>query len=135
LASFPTGGGLGTLGGMTAAKDAVGGYGERVAVRHLVERGLVLLDRNWRCPLGEVDVVMRDRGDVVAFIEVKTRRGDRFGTPAEAVGPAKVRRLRRIAAAWLAHRGIHPAEVRFDVVEVRPQRSGPAVVTHLAGAF
>jgi putative endonuclease len=117
------------------AKDAVGGYGERVAVAYLVARGLVLLDRNWRCPLGELDIVMRDRGDVLVFVEVKTRRSDRFGTPAEGVDRAKVRRLRRLGAAWLAQAGIHPAEVRFDVVEVRPQRSGPAAVTHLPGAF
>jgi putative endonuclease len=117
------------------AKDAVGGYGERVAIAHLVERGLLLLDRNWRCPEGELDAVMRDRGDVLVFVEVKTRRSERFGTPAEAVGPAKVRRMRRLAAAWLAQAGIHPAEVRFDVVEVRPRPSGAADVTHLPGAF
>jgi putative endonuclease len=117
------------------AKDAVGHYGERVAVAYLIARGLILLDRNWRCPLGEIDVVMRDRGDVLVFVEVKTRRSDRFGTPAEGVDRAKVRRLRRLAAAWLAQAGIHPAEVRFDVVEVRPQPSGPAIVTHLPGAF
>jgi putative endonuclease len=113
----------------------VGGYGERVAIAHLVERGLLLLDRNWRCPEGELDAVMRDRGDVLVFVEVKTRRSERFGTPAEAVGPAKVRRMRRLAAAWLAQAGIHPAEVRFDVVEVRPRPSGAADVTHLPGAF
>jgi putative endonuclease len=122
-------------GGGPRAKDAVGGYGERVAVAHLIERGLILLDRNWRCPHGEIDVVMRDRGDVLVIVEVKTRRSDRFGAPAEAVGPDKVRRLRRLAAAWLAQSGIHPAEVRFDVVEVRPRPSGPADVTHLPGAF
>src|SRR5215468_3584170 len=92
------------------AKDAVGGYGERVAVAYLIARGLILLDRNWRCPLGEIDIVMRDRGDVLVFVEVKARRSDRFGTPAEAVGHAKVRRLRRLAAAWLAQAGIRPAE-------------------------
>jgi putative endonuclease len=117
------------------AKDAVGGYGERVAVAYLVARGLILLDRNWRCPLGELDIVMRDRGDVLVFVEVKTRRSDRFGTPAEGVGRAKVRRLRRLGAAWLDQAGIHPAEIRFDVVEVRPRPTGPAVVTHLPGAF
>jgi putative endonuclease len=117
------------------AKDAVGRYGERVAVAYLIERGLLLLDRNWRCEHGELDAVMRDRGDVLVFVEVKTRRGDRFGAPAEAVGRAKVLRMRRLAAAWLAQSGIHPAEVRFDVVEVRPRRSGAADVTHLPGAF
>src|SRR5258706_2383830 len=117
------------------AKDAVGGYGERVAVAHLIERGLVLLDRNWRCPHGEIDVVMHDGADVLVFVEVKTRRSDRFGTPAEAVGRTKVARLRRLPAAWLDQAGIHPAQGPFDVVEVRPRPSGAADVTHLPGAF
>ena len=133
--SGPTAGRGPTAGTGPRAKDAVGRYGERVAVQHLVELGLVPLDRNWRCPHGEIDLVMREHGDVLVFVEVKTRRSERFGTPAEAVGRAKVRRLRRLAALWLAEAGIHPAEVRFDVVEVRPQPSGAAIVTHLPGAF
>jgi putative endonuclease len=119
---------------MTAAKDGVGAYGERQAVRFLSEQGMRLLDRNWRCADGEIDIVARD-GEVLVFCEVKTRRGLRFGAPSEAVVPAKVRRLRRLAAQWLAASGIHPAEVRFDVVSVlRPQR-GPARIEHVRGAF
>src|SRR3954463_4115682 len=105
---------------MTQAKDAVGAYGERVACAHLVEQGMVVLDRNWRCPAGELDLILRD-GDALVFVEVKTRRGDRFGTPAEAVGEAKVRRLRRLAAAWLEQAGLPPVTVRFDVVAVHPR--------------
>ncbi|GIH13626.1 YraN family protein [Rugosimonospora africana] len=119
---------------MTQAKDAVGAYGERVAVRYLVDRGMVLLARNWRCSSGEIDAILRDR-DVLVFVEVKTRRGDRFGSPASAIVPAKVARLRRLAAQWLAQAGIHPREVRFDVVEVWARRSGAATVEHLRGAF
>jgi putative endonuclease len=119
---------------MTRAKDAVGAYGERVAVRYLTEQGMVLLDRNWRCPAGELDAVLRD-GEVIVFAEVKTRRSGRFGTPAEALIPAKVVRLRRLAALWLDHARQHPREVRFDVVSVLPQPAGPAVVEHLRGAF
>jgi putative endonuclease len=119
---------------MTQAKDAVGAYGERVAVRYLLDQGMVLLDRNWRCPFGEIDAILRE-GDVLVFVEVKTRRGTRFGSPASAVVPAKVARLRRLGAQWLAQAGIHPPEIRFDVVEVLAQRSGPAVVEHLRGAF
>jgi putative endonuclease len=125
----------GRLGGMTRAKDAVGAYGERVAVRYLLDQGMVLLARNWRCATGEIDAVLRDRGDVLVFVEVKTRRSERFGTPAAAVLPAKVVRLRRLAARWLSQARIHPHEVRFDVVEVLPQRSGPARVAHLRSAF
>jgi putative endonuclease len=119
---------------MTRAKDAVGAYGERVAVRYLLDQGMVLLDRNWRCPSGEIDAILRDR-DVLVFVEVKTRRGGRFGSPAAAVVPAKVARLRRLAAQWLAQAAVHPDEVRFDVVEVLARRSGAALVEHLRGAF
>ncbi|TMM32632.1 MAG: YraN family protein [Actinobacteria bacterium] len=119
---------------MTRAKDAVGAYGERVAVRYLIDQGMVLLDRNWRCRAGELDAVLRD-GDTVVFAEVKTRRSGRFGPPAEAVVPAKVRRLRRLAALWLAQSRVRPREVRFDVVSVLPRSSGPATVEHLRGAF
>ncbi len=119
---------------MTRAKDAVGAYGERVAVAHLLEQGMVVLDRNWRGRGGELDVVLRDGASVV-FAEVKTRRSERFGTPAEAVGPAKVRRLRRLAAQWLAATGLRPREVRFDVVSVLPQASGRARVEHIRAAF
>jgi putative endonuclease len=119
---------------MTRAKDAVGAYGERVAVRYLVDQGMVLLDRNWRCGAGEVDAILRD-GDTLVFAEVKTRRSGRFGVPAEALVPAKVTRLRRLAAIWLARSTLRPREVRFDVVSVLPQATGPATVEHLRGAF
>src|SRR4051794_22131031 len=119
---------------MTQAKDAVGAYGERVALAHLIEQGMVVLDRNWRCRGGEIDLVLRDGPDLV-FCEVKTRRGDRFGSPAEAVTARKVRRLRRLAAEWLAQAGLRVPTVRFDVVSVLPQRSGAARVEHLRGAF
>jgi len=119
---------------MTRAKDAVGAYGERVAVSYLVDHGMALLDRNWRGAAGEVDIIARD-GDVLVFCEVKTRRSETFGPPVEAVIDVKARRLRRLAAQWLAISGIRPAEVRFDVVSVRPQPSGPAKVEHLRGAF
>jgi putative endonuclease len=119
---------------MTQAKDAVGGYGERVAVAHLVEQGMVVLDRNWRCRTGEIDIILRD-GPELVFCEVKTRRSDRFGSPAEAVTRSKVRRLRRLAAEWLAQAGLRAPTVRFDVVSVRPQPAGAAHVEHVRGAF
>jgi putative endonuclease len=119
---------------MTKLRQGVGAYGERLASRYLQAAGLVVLDRNWRCGAGEVDLILRD-GDDVVFCEVKTRRSGRFGTPAEAVGAAKVRRLRRVAASWLAQSAIHPREVRFDVVSVLPQPRGASLVEHLRGAF
>src|SRR4051794_40477483 len=112
------------------AKDAVGAYGERVAVRFLEEHGYAVLSRNWRCPAGELDVVAM-RGGVVVVAEVKCRRSGAYGVPSAAVTPAKVGRLRAAASAWLAAFGFEGAAVRFDVVSVlRPSR-GAAVVEHV----
>src|SRR5256714_15685983 len=105
---------------MTRAKDAVGAYGERVAVRYLVDQGMVLLDRNWRCGAGELDAVLRD-GEVIVFAEVKTRRSGRFGTPAEAVVPANVGRLRRAGPLWVAPAGVRAPEGRCHGVGVLRQ--------------
>lgn len=119
---------------MTNPRQAVGAYGERLALRHLVEAGLVVLDRNWRTPTGEIDIIARE-GDVLVFCEVKTRRGTAFGTPAEAVVPSKAARLRRLAAQWLARARVRPREVRFDVVEVVSPPRGAPRVTHIRDAF
>lgn len=114
------------------AKDVVGQYGEGVAVRHLTGLGFVVLERNWRCELGEIDIVARD-GDDLVFCEVKTRTGSGFGSPLEAITWRKASRLRRLAARWLADHEVRPAGVRVDVVGViRPPR-GPALVEHLRG--
>lgn len=119
---------------MTRVRQAVGAYGERLASQYLEGEGLVVLARNWRCPDGEVDLILRD-GDDVVFCEVKTRRSASFGSPAEAIGPAKVRRLRRLAARWLTESSGRPREVRFDVVTVLPQHRGAAQVEHIRAAF
>ncbi len=112
------------------AKDAVGRYGERVAAAHLTGRGLVVLDRNWRGQAGEIDLVAMD-GDELVVVEVKTRRGSAFGHPAEAVTPAKLGRLRRLAGQWLAAHDVHPTSVRVDVVAVHVAPAGAARVEHL----
>jgi putative endonuclease len=113
-------------------RSAVGRYGEDVATRHLVESGMVVLARNWRCDLGEIDVVARD-GDTLVVCEVKTRRGLDYGTPLEAVTARKMVRLRRLTARWLAESGQHPPDVRIDVVSVLVRAQGAAVVEHLRG--
>jgi putative endonuclease len=113
---------------------ALGSYGERIAVRVLTDAGLQVLDCNWRCRDGELDVVARD-GDALVFCEVKTRRGTGFGHPAEAVTAAKRRRLRLLARAWLAAHDHHAPDLRFDVVGVHVPVSGPARVVHLRNAF
>ena len=95
----------GRSGGMPhKVASEVGAYGERLAARYLAEAGLEVLDRNWRCAQGEVDIVALD-GDCLVVCEVKTRRGQGFGDPVEAVTWRKAARLRRLAACWLAE---HP---------------------------
>ncbi|BCJ54733.1 UPF0102 protein [Actinoplanes sp. NBRC 14428] len=119
---------------MTNQRRAIGEYGERLAERHLTERGLVVLARNWRCAEGEIDLILRDGNDLV-FCEVKTRRSDTYGTPAEAITRTKVHRLRRLAARWLSESRIHPREVRFDVVAVTAQPKGASRIEHIRAAF
>ncbi|MEJ7833764.1 MAG: YraN family protein [Nocardioides sp.] len=117
----------------TAAKQAIGAYGETVAARHLVDNeGMVLLDRNWRCERGEIDLVLRD-GDVLVVCEVKTRSGVQCGTPHEAITKAKLARLRRLATAWQEAHGVRADDVRIDLVAVLRQPRGPAEVDHVRG--
>jgi putative endonuclease len=114
--------------------NAVGRFGEEVAVQHLRAAGMAVVERNWRCRAGELDVIARD-GDVLVFCEVKTRRGMRFGRPAEAVGPAKAQRLRDLARMWLADSGSRAGTLRFDVVEVLLSSQRGTQVEHLRGVL
>jgi putative endonuclease len=111
---------------------ALGAYGERVAARHLVDEGLVVLDRNWRCPFGEIDLVLRDGAELV-FCEVKTRSGTAYGHPLEAVDDVKADRLVHLASRWMEARGVAAAQVRFDVVAVIRSDRGAAEVEHVRG--
>ncbi len=112
----------------------LGAHGERIAAAYLTDRGLRVLDRNWRCRDGELDIVARE-GQALVFCEVKTRRAVGFGHPVEAVGRVKQRRLRTLAQRWLAAHDEHAPDLRFDVVGVLVRPTGPAVVTHLRAAF
>ena len=113
-------------------RTALGAYGEGLAAKHLADQGMVLLDRNWRCGLGEIDLVLRDQG-VLVVCEVKTRSSAAFGSPLEGVTQRKAARLRRLAARWLAEHQIRPADVRIDLVGVLVPRSGAAQIEHVRG--
>jgi len=114
-------------------RAALGARGEQLAVDHLAAAGLTVVSRNWRCADGELDVVARE-GDALVFCEVKTRSGSRYGTPLEAVTPAKQARLRYLAGRWLAAHDEHAPRLRFDVVGV-VVAGGRVTVQHLRGAF
>jgi putative endonuclease len=114
------------------AKDALGRYGEEIAARHLESDGFVVLERNWRCELGELDIVARD-GRVLVVCEVKTRRNHRHGSPLEAVTERKLHRVERLGLRWMAERGVRPSTMRVDVVSVLRPASGPTVIEHVRG--
>lgn len=112
--------------------NALGDFGQQRAERHLVDLGMVVLDRNWRCRQGELDLVLRDGSTLVAC-EVKTRTDTRFGHPLAAITPEKFARLRRLISIWAAEHEIRCRGIRIDAVAVlRPVR-GPIVVEHVRG--
>jgi putative endonuclease len=113
-------------------RNAVGQYGEDVAARYLVDEGLSILARNWRCELGEIDIVARD-GSALVICEVKTRRGLEYGSPLESVTYRKLARLRRLVGYWLQEHEIKPDAVRIDVIGVIAPKRGAAVVEHIRG--
>lgn len=113
-------------------KDALGKYGEELAARHLMSKGYVILERNWRCNLGEIDLVARIDSDLVVC-EVKTRSSLAFGDPLEAVSGRKIRRMRSLALRWIEERTVSPRNIRFDVVGIVRPLSGPPEITHLQG--
>lgn len=118
---------------MTHARNqAVGRFGEELAAKHLRTTGMVILDRNWTCRFGEIDIVARD-GDTLVICEVKTRTGTSHGTSRESVGSAKAARLRKLANAWLAERRLSPAAVRIDLVAVQVPAKGAAVISQICG--
>jgi putative endonuclease len=106
---------------MTDARRALGQDGEDQAAAWYRARGYAVLARNWRCRadglVGELDLVVA-KGRTLVFVEVKTRRTDRFGVPAEAVTAAKQRRVRALARAYLEANDVHPSALRFDVVSI-----------------
>jgi len=101
-----------------SARIRTGKRGEDIAVDYLKKEGYQIVERNYRCLFGEVDIVAKDRGTVV-FAEVKSRRSDRFGDPQAAVGLEKQKKLSRIAMKYLEERRLYPCNARFDVVAVK----------------
>lgn len=102
---------------MTREKKDKGDRGEERAAAFLEAQGYRILERNYRCPLGEVDLIARD-GATVVFVEVKTRASCRFGTPEAAVGPRKQKRMTAVALFYLQVQGWLTAPARFDVAAV-----------------
>jgi len=117
-----------------AAKDDLGRRGEKLAADFLADAGMQLVETNWRCQQGEIDIVLRD-GDETVFVEVKTRSSLAFGHPLEAITAAKLARLRRLAGAWCeAHPGQY-REIRIDAVAIVAPAFGAVLIEHLRRVF
>lgn len=122
-----------------AAKDVLGRRGEDLAVAALERSGLMVLDRNWRCAEGELDIVATDPAGaepVVVFCEVKTRSGEGYGSPFEAVTQGKRRKLRRLGLLWLSQPHVRGyPRMRFDVIGVLCRPGADPVIEHRVEAF
>jgi putative endonuclease len=114
----------------------VGARGEDVAAAELERQGMTILARNWRCQVGEIDIVAAEHADgrrTLVFCEVKCRTGLGFGAPLEAITHAKVRKLRQLAAEWLAATGSAVERIRLDAIGVVLLPGQPPQLTHLRG--
>lgn len=115
------------LGGKPPTTTEFGRMGEDVAAKELRRRGYRIRERNFRCSLGEIDIVAEEGGEIV-IVEVKTRSGGSHGDPQDAVTAAKARKLIRLGEAYLAQKELHDADWRIDVVAVRTDLpAGPKV--------
>ncbi|WP_394552364.1 YraN family protein [Agromyces sp. MMS24-JH15] len=115
-----------------AHNTELGRRGEELAAGHLEARGMVVLERNWRCRHGEIDIVARDGRETV-FVEVKTRSAEGYGHPFEAITARKLARMRRLALAWCEQSEGPAGRIRLDAVAILAPAGGPAVVEHLVG--
>jgi putative endonuclease len=118
---------------VTTARQRLGDLGEKAAEELLAARGYRIVARKHRCPRGEVDLVA-EQGEVLVFVEVRTRVTTVFGGPEETVGAKKQQRLVRAARDFLARWRGPPRDARFDVVAVVDQPGGPRL-EHFPGAF
>ncbi len=121
---------------MTTARQRLsvelGRQGEELAAEFLSELGMIVMARNWRCDIGELDIVARD-GECLVVCEVKTRSSAAFGNPVETVTGRKVKRMRRLALRWLEEHSIHAREIRFDIVGVLRMPGGSMAIQHVRG--
>ncbi|MEW6388268.1 MAG: YraN family protein [Thermodesulfobacteriota bacterium] len=111
---------------MEVSNQQLGASGEDLAAQALKKQGYKIVERNYRTPLGEIDLIARHRGTLV-FIEVKTRRSTRFGPPQDAVSPAKQARLRKLADYYLKQKRLGEIQARFDVVAITLKEEGPQI--------
>ena len=111
----------------------VGQYGEQLAARYLTEAGYIILDRNWRCRSGEIDLVAQ-QGRMTVICEVRTRRGHRAGSGLESVTRRKLRRLQRLASQWQIENRNGGNSLRIDVLGIQIHADNTSTIHHVRGA-
>lgn len=113
-----------------------GDTGEEIAATYLIARGYRILERNFRCKGGEVDIVARETGsNCLVFVEVKTRRDLSYGVPQLAVTPFKQRQISKASLTWLSKNRLHDHLARFDVIALLLSPDGRHQVEHITNAF
>ena len=117
---------------MPSENQKRGAAGENAAVVFLEKNGYIILERNYNTRFGEIDIIA-GKGDIVAFVEVKTRSGKKFGAPADAVGFAKAKKIKRAALHYVSAKKITDKNFRFDIMEV--SGAGALSVNHIESAF
>jgi putative endonuclease len=118
---------------MQTNNQRLGKYGEDSAAQFLANRGYQIIERNYRCPLGEIDIIARD-GKWLVFVEVKTRSGGGYGHPFESITKEKLGRMRRLAAHWTTQNSFAGTQIRLDAVSVL-LRGGRVLIEHLKQVF
>lgn len=113
---------------------SLGARGESIAVTYLKGRKFTIIERNFRCKCGEIDIIAKD-GKTYVFVEVKTRRTMTFGPPQLAVTPFKQRQISKAALTWLAKKNLHDAAARFDVVAILLHNQTLPGIEHFTNAF
>ncbi|MBN1556366.1 MAG: YraN family protein [Phycisphaerae bacterium] len=115
-----------------------GARGEKLARKHLRKKGMKILATNYRCPAGEADIIALDRRtkpDTLVFVEVKTRRRDKYTSPAGAVNADKRRRVQKVAGYYLRQKQADDLHVRYDIVSIVLPDEGEPLIEHISDAF
>ena len=112
----------------------LGKWGEQVAAKFLKKSGFVIIERNYRCRLGEIDLITSAK-DKLIFIEVKTRSSSRYGLPGESVNAKKQSKYFQIATYYVNYKKLYSFELRFDVIEIMRESDESYNINHIPNAF
>ncbi len=116
------------------SRKKLGDSGENLAAKHLRSQGYAIIERNYRLKAGELDLIAR-KGSTLVFVEVKTRRSDRYGPPETAVTRTKQRRIVRLAEMYMKQKKLLHLQPRFDVIAIQWKETGGHEINHIQAAF